>query len=243
MIQSHYISMNHPYPIVRYGLEVAMQIGTLVVVEESEDEEGGYAIETHSHPVVSYINRERGGILTTRESLPESVVWNKVEAKDVEYLFLENEEMLRWKTFSYIVQDCVLGSIIFEGKPQYSYASRFRDLLRHLGIPIEPLLSGTYEIDLTYEDRHPDVKYLEGETMKLTRPNGYQAEGSLMIGGVFTFWAVDGDLKSMYDAICRQVHAYIWYDASTPIFFHFTSSDGKYTELAEKLNEAFDKHD
>lgn len=243
MIQSHYIGMNHPYPIVRYGLEVAMQIGTLVVVEESEDEDGGYAIETHSHPVVSYINRERGKILTTRESLPESVVWNKVEAKDVEYLFLEDEEMLRWKTFSYIVQDCVLDSIIFEGKPQYNYAFKFRGLLRHLGIPIEPIVKGIYEIDLTYEDRHPDVKYLGGETMKLTEFDGYQTEDSLNIGGVFTFWAVDGDLKSMYDAIWKQVNAYIYYDASTPIFFHFTSSDGKYTELAEKLNRTFDKHD
>lgn len=243
MIQSHYIGMNHPYPIVRYGFEVAMQIGTLVVVEESENEDGGYAIETHSHPVVSYFNRERGKILTPRESLPESVVWNKVEAKDVEYLFLENEEMLRWKTFSHIVQDCVLDSILFEDEPQYSYASRLRSRLRHLGIPVEPLVSGIYEIDLTYEDRHPDVKYLDGETKKLTEPDGSQIEDTTIIGGVFTFWAIDGDLKSMYDAIWKQVHAYIWYDASTPLFFHFTSSDGKYTELAERLNKTFDKHD
>ena len=79
--------------------------------------------------------------------------------------------------------------------------------------------------------------------MKLTEFDGYQTEDSLNIGGVFTFWAVDGDLKSMYDAIWKQVNAYIYYDASTPIFFHFTSSDGKYTELADRLNRTFDKHD
>lgn len=243
MIQSHYISMDHPYPIIRYGLEVAMQVGTLVVVEESESENGGYAIETHSHPVVSYINRERGKILTPRESLPESVVWNKVEEKDVEYLFLENEEMLRWRTFSHIVQDSVWRSIIFDGEPQYSYASRLTNVLRHLGIPVEPLVPGTYDIDLTCDDSDPDVKCLEGETKKLTERGGYQTEGFMNIGGIFTFWAEDGDLKSMYDAIVMQIHAYTWYDSYNSIYFHFSSSDGKYTELAEALNRAFDKHD
>ena len=158
------------------------------------------------------------------------------------YVFGVYSSYKAWKTFSYIVQDCVLGSIIFEYKPEYGFGFRFRDLLRHLGIPVEPLVAGIYEIDLTYEDRHPDVKYLEGETKRLTERDGYQTD-DFMIGGVFTFWAVDGDLKSMYDAISKQVHAYTYYDASTPIFFHFTSSDGKYTELAENLNRTFDKHD
>lgn len=239
-MQSHFIGMNRPYPIVRYGLEVAMQIGTLVVVKESENEDGGYAIETHSHPVVSYINRERGKILMPREILPESVVWNEVEASDVEYLCLENEEEFRWKHFSYIVSHCVWGSIVFEDKPEYSYAFRLRDLFRHLGIPVEPIVAGTYEIDLTYEDADPVTKFCYGNSLKLTERDGSQTDGG-NINGVFTFWAVDGDLGSMYEAIRQQVHAFIYFDASTPIFFHFKSSDGKYTELAERLNKAFDK--
>ena len=56
MMQTHLQQLERPYPIISYGKEVAMQTGTLIVVEPSPD---GNDVVTHSHPVVSYANRDK----------------------------------------------------------------------------------------------------------------------------------------------------------------------------------------
>ena len=56
MIQTSYVPLEHPYQIIEYRGTMGIQIGTLIVTRDLSEERGEYAIETHSHPVVSYVN-------------------------------------------------------------------------------------------------------------------------------------------------------------------------------------------
>ena len=57
MIQTHLLKLDPPYQIIACRGNVGMQIATLVVTEETRDEQGGYGITTHSHPVVTYVDK------------------------------------------------------------------------------------------------------------------------------------------------------------------------------------------
>ena len=69
IVNSHYVPLQPPYPVISCNGEVAMQTGTLIVVEDhnpsvpslSNNKEAPYAIRTHSHPVVSYSNTFKYG--------------------------------------------------------------------------------------------------------------------------------------------------------------------------------------
>ena len=92
MIQTHLLKLDPPYQIITCRGEVGMQIATLVVTEETRDEDGNYGITTHSHPVVTYVDKPL--IRKRLEAQPdanefeddptilprgEGVVWDKVE--------------------------------------------------------------------------------------------------------------------------------------------------------------------
>lgn len=104
MIQTSYVPLEHPYQIIEYQGVLGIQIGTLIVtVDMSDESEKGYAIETHSHPVVSYVNNKIHTDMKIHRSLSlprpyEGVVWDKVELHDLRTLVREGE-MLRWNDF------------------------------------------------------------------------------------------------------------------------------------------------
>lgn len=99
MIQTSYVPLEHPFQIIEYNGTLGIQIGTLIVtVDKSDDVESGYAIETHSHPVVSYINNRIRPERKTHKSLSlprpfEGVVWNKVELHQLRTLVREDEPL------------------------------------------------------------------------------------------------------------------------------------------------------
>ena len=92
MIQTHLLKLDPPYQIIACRGEVGVQIATLIVTEETRDEDGKYGITTHSHPVVSYMDKPRISKKMTenpdQEDLMymaepgEGVVWDKVECGD-----------------------------------------------------------------------------------------------------------------------------------------------------------------
>lgn len=103
MIQTSYVPLEHPYQIIEYNGTMGIQIGTLIVTRDLSEEKGEYAIETHSHPVVSYVNnRIHPDLKHPRTiSLPkpfEGVVWNHVELNQVSTVVRE-DETLSWIDF------------------------------------------------------------------------------------------------------------------------------------------------
>ena len=100
MIQTSYVSLERPYRIIEYSGTVGLQIGTLVVTRETEGADGGYGIETHSHPVVSYANpqverKQMGQNVYNGFSSGqvEGVVWDKVEVSEVVTLGREGDSI------------------------------------------------------------------------------------------------------------------------------------------------------
>jgi len=99
IVSTAYVPLQPPYQIIKYDQDVAMQIGTLIVTVQKGAKD--YQIETHSHPVVAYENKERPGMadnqLTSHQFL-EGAVWNNVEVKDVSTVCLAGAT-LTWKQF------------------------------------------------------------------------------------------------------------------------------------------------
>ena len=105
MIQTQLLRLEPPYQIISAGGRVGIQVATLIVTED-KSENGNYAIETHSHPVVnyglkqgldealkynSYADPDEWGKVTSRFQ-PEGAVWNRVEVGDVYILGLAGRE-------------------------------------------------------------------------------------------------------------------------------------------------------
>lgn len=103
-MNTSYVPLEHPYKIIEYQGVLGIQIGTLIVtVDKSNESEKGYSIETHSHPVVSYVNNKMHVDMRSHRSLSipkpyEGVVWDKVELHEVQTLVREGEE-LSWTEF------------------------------------------------------------------------------------------------------------------------------------------------
>lgn len=102
MIQTQLLKADKPYQIITAAGMVGIQVATLIVTEEKAAGDGSYFIDTHSHPVVNYGNKE--GLMEElkynrycppdeeyqyyQRLQPEGAVWNKVEIRDVRVLGL-----------------------------------------------------------------------------------------------------------------------------------------------------------
>lgn len=100
IVSTHYAPLHPPYPVIYSNGEVAMQIATLITVEGLEEPPADaprrlshmnfptmmpYRIRTHSHPVVSYGNKQAGTFTASMEpnDWSEGIVWDHVELRDV----------------------------------------------------------------------------------------------------------------------------------------------------------------
>lgn len=104
IVSTAYVPLQPPYQIIKYDHDVAMQIGTLIVTIQKGGKD--YQIETHSHPVVSYENKEKEGMADnqlTRHQFLEGAVWNNVEVKDVTTVCLAGAT-LTWRHFLEVLQ-------------------------------------------------------------------------------------------------------------------------------------------
>lgn len=101
MIQTNYVPLEHPYRVIYYNQVLGLQIGSLIVTTEAQNDSGARVIQIKSHPVVSYCSLD-----TKKEikefSFPgvyaEAVVWDKVEQKDVSTIAAEGGS-ISWEEF------------------------------------------------------------------------------------------------------------------------------------------------
>lgn len=99
IVSTAYVPLQPPYQIIMYDHDVAMQIGTLIVTMQKGEKV--YQVETHSHPVVAYENKNRDGMTDnqlTRHQFLEGAVWNNVEVRDVTTVCLAGAT-LTWEKF------------------------------------------------------------------------------------------------------------------------------------------------
>ena len=90
MIQTQLLKLEPPYQIISCRGEVGIQIATLIVTEETRGEDGKYGITTHSHPVVTYMDK---AVVSKRLAEPEE---NRTIFGDYIQPVVENSEGVIW---------------------------------------------------------------------------------------------------------------------------------------------------
>lgn len=107
-ISTTYVPLQPPYQVIKYDRDVAMQIGTLIVTiqKDGEGDRKDYKIETHSHPVVAYENKQLDSMIDaslTNHQLMEGAVWNNVEIREVTTICLVGAT-LTWHEFLQVLE-------------------------------------------------------------------------------------------------------------------------------------------
>ena len=114
MIQTQLLKLDPPYQIIACKGEIGIQIATLIVIDETRGDNGEYGITTHSHPVVSYVDRSTirrrlddiGGLIEDDYDIlsiqdGEGVVWDKVECNEVQLVRLTDTEDRKMSCFEF----------------------------------------------------------------------------------------------------------------------------------------------
>lgn len=147
IINSHYVPLKEPYPIIYYGGTVAMQTGTLIVVYGPGEEPGRFGniftsrMMTKSHPVVTYGNKNisepRGEWRLNMWS--EGVVWDYVQLKDVFTLCFTKQTEIHYEAIDVLTTSIRLKEAV-SGTYKFRLSTVLRDL-ESMGIKKPELLS------------------------------------------------------------------------------------------------------
>lgn len=136
IVSSHFVPLNPPYPIIYCKGELGLQTGTLIVVEDNYGDdpsvrlnrESGkpylkfpYGITSHSHPVVTYGNKEkaRPKNIAQPNDWSENIVWDKVEMRDVTTLCYSDDSVIDYERIAMFVSsersgDMFRGNYVFK---------------------------------------------------------------------------------------------------------------------------------
>lgn len=178
IVSTTYAPLPPPYQIIKWSGSVGMQIGTFIVtVQKPGNMNGlGYHIETHSHPVVAYEDKDRFGdpkkrINGTDEQLyssriMEGTVWDYVELKDVTTVCLAGAK-LSWNSYIEFLRREML-----DAPPGKLPNTTFVYNLELFGVNVDAItvnLTGDFTIWLD----HFTTEKWGGRSMIGTRSNGY----------------------------------------------------------------------
>lgn len=237
MIQTSYVPLEHPYRVIEYNGTLGIQIGTLIVtVDKSEYSEGVYAIETHSHPVVSYVNNKMRTDLKNFRSLSlprpyEGVAWDKVELHQLR-TFVWEGETLTWSDYMDFCRRLRLSEL--EGTRQNVGAA----IMDNYGM----LLDWGIDIDLP--------KGAKGDSntlvMELSHYEKYGDNEYLMIGGDMGIVVRRNDLDLMIGQIYRQVDFFLSFMEYLDIYdckVKFWTEDLFMQDLTEELNDRWARYE
>lgn len=145
MIQTHLLKLDPPYQIITCRGEVGMQIATLVVTEETRDEDGNYGITTHSHPVVTYVDKQlkKQPDSDSFENDPaliacgEGVVWDKVEVNGTSLVCMSDQTERKLTSYGFCrLATEMLENIALSGKWQGHRLMEFGANLMDFGVTI-----------------------------------------------------------------------------------------------------------
>ena len=163
-MESHFVKLEPPYQIIHYGGVVGIQIGTLIVVGKKYPGPDGIDIYTHSHPVVSYVDKhqlkvklgkDRGDYFTASYfGGGEGNVWSKVEVSDVDVIGLWDADQeqdtctFEWDHFTELVYE---GFSYMEAKNGTYRKNGIFDLynyLRRVGLTPVPPPPPSYQLEI-----------------------------------------------------------------------------------------------
>lgn len=234
MIQTSYVPLEHPYRIIEYHGTMGIQIGTLIVTVDKSDRKKGYAIETHSHPVVSYVNLDH---IPKEHTSPvyffydemEGVAWDNVEVKQVRTV-MRIGDPLELSSLMDICREWKLEELREGFGFSTMWLSDAMGKLTDWGVDlVMPPINSNNEMvfEVVLYDYLDDAKaYCLGR-------------GDLGLA------VPSAGLEATYHFIVRQVDVYLTFFINlfklTAIKVIFSTEDKMYAGLTERLNEKFSK--
>lgn len=235
IVSTTYVPLQPPYQIIKYTGDIAMQIGTLIVTIQKEGNVNdlGYEIETHSHPVVSYENKDSlvdqfGHRLEKHmegHQFLEGAVWNYVEVKDVTTICFSDTK-LPWREFIDFLNRDVDKRMMTEALPSVAmYWS-----LKRLGVRIErPIDSGPHIVHFdTRQPKHPDD------------PPVVRSRA----GDIFCLNARADNKDIMWEQLTRRLETYMMIfrdgtkNSESPYLIKYETEEERYRPLVDKLNNS-----
>lgn len=201
IINSHYVPLQEPYPIIYYGGTVAMQIGTLIIVNGPGQEIGrrgnifSSRMTTSSHPVVAYGNKfvsEPHG--EWRQNMwSEGVVWDYVQLKDVYTFCFTKQKEVNFPTIQVLTTTIRIREALM-GTYKYRVSTVLKDL-ENMGIKKPEILSRLLPVRpaRVYVDKNleKDLVYVSG------------------FGAMFCCVLYGSNIDEMVTEIRRQVADYL----------------------------------
>lgn len=163
MIQTQLLRLDPPYQVIYVGGQLALHIATLIVTKEKDSDD--YAIETHSHPVVSYWGKttEIGqGDPASNGEFSEGVVWNQIELNQCQTVCRQDESKISFDNFNFLVYEAIINQQMNHAPNTISYE------LWKLGIEHDLPQKDNYCIELS---SHPNLKE-QFRTLIETAPGG-----------------------------------------------------------------------
>ena len=188
MIQTQLLKLNPPYQIITCRGEVGMQIATLIVTEETRGEDGKYGITTHSHPVVTYVDKPLAK--KTMEELHdnndswedialipcgEGVVWDKVEANEVSLVCMSDQKERKLTSYDFCrLATEMLENIALSGKWQGHRLMELGSNLMNFGVSILEEKEKQQEVILSLSPgqfvRYGDKEVVDGDSELFPMP-------------------------------------------------------------------------
>ena len=183
MIQTHLLKLDPPYQIITCRGEVGMQIATLVVTEETRDEDGNYGITTHSHPVVTYVDKQlkKQPDSDSFENDPaliacgEGVVWDKVEVNGTSLVCMSDQTERKLTSYGFCrLATEMLENIALSGKWQGHRLMELGANLMDFGVTILKEEKSQQEVILALSKGefidYGDKEVIDSDSMLFTMP-------------------------------------------------------------------------
>ena len=239
IVNSHYVPLQPPYPIIYYNGEVGMQTGTLIVVVGRDqtvahrfgNREALAEFRTRSHPVVSYGNKFAAEFTTFPEpnDWSENIVWDKVEMSKVVVLCYTNKPEIPHPRLDMLVKterynNAYRNEHTFKLSTLMHQLGRFNIPLsladKFIGVQLEP------KVNVTFIKQTPNNVFLYGLI------DGYAPYLDILLR-----WSDDFD--TMEKTIRDQIDDYRAAIAPHELRFTFDSRLEEWKPLAERLNAVY----
>lgn len=229
IVNSHYVPLQEPYPIIYYGGSVAMQIGTLIIVNGPGEERGmpGRVVSsrmyTCSYPVVAYGNKHFSEPRNEwrLNMWSEGVVWDYVQLKDV-YTFCFTKQ----REINFEAIDVLTTSIRMKEAVSGTYKFRLSVVLNEIekmGISKPALLT-------RMEPAGPAKVFVNRDLAKdIVCVRGF--------GALFCCVRLSEDIEEMAVEIRRQVADYLMLLKPKEFELSYEADNEECKELVNALNE------
>ena len=229
IVNSHYVPLQEPYPIIYYGGSVAMQIGTLIIVNGPGEERGmpGRVVTTRmytcSYPVVAYGNKHFSEPRNEwrLNMWSEGVVWDYVQLKDV-YTFCFTKQ----REINFEAVDVLTTSIRMKEAVSGTYKFRLSVVLNEIekmGISKPALLT-------RMEPAGPAKVFVNRDLAKdIVCVRGF--------GALFCCVRLSENIEDMAVEIRRQVADYLMLLKPKEFELSYEADNEECKELVNALNE------